>query len=150
MLDALCLAYDHKVIHRDIKPANIFVEFDIESNHFDFVLGDFGISKARDKIVGNKNTVVDLRSEPYGPVRTKEEKKYQDTWDGYGWAAIVVSLVTEKEIYTDEDLMDKLCNDFGDLVPKTIYAIILKCLLENPSDRPKNVKKIRELILENS
>ena len=46
--------------------------------------------------------------------------------------------------------MDILCNDFGDFVPKTIYAIILKCLLENPSDRPKNVKKIRELILENS
>ena len=150
MLDALCLAYDHKVIHRDIKPANIFVEFDIESNHFDFVLGDFGISKARDMIAGNKNTVVDIRSEPYGPIRTKEEKKFQDTWDGYGWAAIVVSLVTEKEINTDEDLMDILCNDFGDLVPKVIYGIILKCLLEKPSDRHKNVKKIRQLILENS
>ena len=146
MLDALCLAYDHKVIHRDIKPANIFVEFDIESNHFDFVLGDFGISKARDKLVRTKNTVIDIRSEPYGPVRTKEEKKFQETWDGYGWAAIVVSLVTEKSIYTDEDLMDIVANDFGDLVPKAIYAIILKCLLEKPSDRPKNVKKIREIL----
>ena len=149
ILDALCHAYDHKVLHRDIKPANIFVEFDFENEHFDFVLGDFGISKARGMIAGSKNTVVDIRSEPYGPIRTKKEKEYQETWDGYGWAAIVVELVTEKEIFNDEDLFYLLSNDFAELVPPAIYVIALKCLSENPSERPKNVKELRKLILKN-
>ena len=88
-------------------------------------------------IAGSKNTVVDIRS---SHTDKNQKEEYQETWDGYGWAAIVVELVTEKEIFNDEDLFYLLSNDFAELVPPAIYEIALKCLSENPSERQKMLK----------
>ena len=150
ILEALCVAYESKILHRDVKPANIFLDYDVERGGYNIVLADFGLSKVRDTITGDKKTVVDMRSEPYGPDRTKHEKKFQETWDGYGWAAIVVDIVSEKSFESDEELIEFLYSGFSELVPAQIFKIILKCLSENPEERPENVKVLREVVLKNS
>ena len=159
VLESLVQTYSKGVIHRDIKPDNIYLklnpelldlseeEIDQHENPLHFVLGDFGSSKLlEDSLSGETKTTVNLRSEPWGPERSKLEKQYQETWDVYSWAVLVIALVVDKKFKTDEDLQLAKDGDFKSLVPDNFFSIIEKCLHDDPSERYQNVLELAEAV----
>ena len=86
-----------------------------------WLLGDFGISKLHNAgPTIHQLTTQDTRSIPWRPPISIKEKKFQDTWDVYSWAAIVVSSVLHVHPNSDEELLE-LIPKFKDKVSKYLY-----------------------------
>ncbi len=153
ILNLLCETFKKGINHRDIKPANIFLRWNLEDYDDDnddeymvWLLGDFGISKLHNAgPTIHQLTTQDTRSIPWRPPISLKEKKFQDTWDVYSWAAIVVSSVLHVHPNSDEELLE-LIPKFKDKVSKNIFTIINQCLHEEPEKRPQNVLELKKMI----
>ena len=76
-----------------------------------------------------------------------KEEKFQDTWDVYSWAAIVVSSVLHVHPNSDEELLELKFQSLKIKVQKISFSkIINQCLHEKPEKRPQNVLELKKMI----
>lgn len=155
ILDSLCFAFENGVLHRDLKPSNIFVRWELlfnESDEFEdfneqYLIGDFGTATFTDKIRSpGTRTVGSYHTEPWTPNPAGEDKKFEATKDCYGWAALVVGIVTRTNPVSYSGLDTLVNGEFKELAPSNIFEIIKSCLNTDPSKRPGNVIKLREML----
>ena len=104
----------------------------------------FWYIKIKDNKVTNHQLTSQNQELNHGDL-SDSKKKYQDTWDVYSWAAIVVSNSLSKYPSSDEDLLE-LIPKLKKLVPLKVFKIIKSCLDENPEKRPTNVIELKKLL----
>ena len=135
-----------------LKPENIFIRLKenkdgevLFDDPVEYLVADFGTSKIKTDAPRNNNTTtVTWRSEPWGPERTEKEKKHQETWDGFSWAAVCISIVGNTYFETDEELRNTLKSIKKD-IPNDVFKLLEACLSKQPGKRPKNISEVRKI-----
>lgn len=128
LLKALAFAHSRQVIHRDIKPKNILLDSAGAPK-----LADFGISKIK-RWLEPGLTLNQFASTPFCPPEF-DDGSYTYTRDVFGFAALAIQCLSERKLFTYEDL-DAALNDTD--LPQDIFEILGLALSKDPEKRQQN------------
>jgi len=133
-------------MHRDLKPGNILISYNDEDENIKPLLIDFGISSRSEKLSTHQVTVGNVGTYIYTPEYSKEESKFPGSRDVYSWGVIAIELLSKEQIRSYADLI----RIFEDIIepnfPQSIVKILEKCISLRAKNRPKNVKKLLNLL----
>ena len=135
ILEALSFSHRREIIHRDIKPANVLF-----TPGGKLRLVDFGISKYK-AYWGSSLTFCNWSSKPYSPPEI-DNCHYVNTRDIYGFAALALACIEQRELDEAEDVLLLLKNhELEDSVSDTLQ----QCLNYNPEDRIQNIDELIDI-----
>ena len=138
ILNGLAHALEAGVYHRDLKPGNILCAFDEEADEFSVKLCDFGIA-SNPKSVSGAATVKNIGTELY-LADSDDENDYPGARDVYSWGVIAIELLSDDVLTTKTEVRNALENEVKPEIPSVIGEILERCIDEDPSNRPGNVK----------
>ncbi|MBX9724360.1 MAG: serine/threonine protein kinase, partial [Candidatus Obscuribacterales bacterium] len=150
--DALIYAHGHGIVHRDVKPDNIVVISDGDSKKA--VLLDFGIAQCVD-LNNNQDatkTASMLGSSAYMSPEQCKGQQVDSRADIYSLGCVMFECLSGKAPFladTALEVMYKHSNEpaeklpFFKQLPKSISAMILKCLQKQPEQRYQHVDELR-------
>ncbi len=157
MCRALEICKKEKILHRDIKPANIFI-----SEHGDYKLGDFGISRIMSKTTGASTKV---GTKDYMAPEIYKDEKYDASVDIYSLGIMLYRFFNNNRLpflppapnpitYSSrEEALAKRIR--GEVLPmpvnadKDIYNVLAKAAAYNPAARysdPADMRKDLEMV----
>jgi serine/threonine protein kinase len=154
VVDALSFAHERGVIHRDIKPANILTQ----GSHA--LVTDFGVAKAISAALPNTGLTsagIAIGTPAYmAPEQLAGDIAADHRIDIYAVGLLAYELVTGVSPFTGpsprETLAAQLTRDPKPLhevspeIPRTLSALIMRCLAKDPAARPQSAEEIlREL-----
>ncbi len=150
--DALIYAHRQGIVHRDIKPDNIVVVSDGDSKKA--ILLDFGIAKCVD-LNNNQDatkTASMLGSSAYMSPEQCKGQQIDGRADIYSLACVMFESLSGKAPFiadTPLEVMYKQTNEppenlvFFKQLPKSLSALILKCMQKQPEQRFQHVEDLR-------
>jgi hypothetical protein len=138
ILEGLCHALEAGVYHRDLKPGNILCAVDDDNDELTIKLCDFGISSKPDGEDGAA-TVRYIGTEMYMPA-SDDEDNHPGTRDVYSWGMIAIESLSDEVLTTKTEVRNALENEVKPEIPSVIGEILERCIDEDPSNRPENVK----------
>ena len=160
---ALELCGKKNIIHRDIKPENIFV-----SEHGDYKIGDFGISKELEKTIGalsTKGTYKYMAPEIMnndGTINVFSRKRYDHRVDIYSLGIVLYKLLNNNRLpfidphasfikyHEDREAIDRRFS--GEPIPppvstnKPLVEVVLKACAFEPSQRYQSASEMIEAL----
>jgi len=146
ILNGLIHAIDQGIMHRDLKPANILLSFNEESDQMVPLLIDFGLSSRPEKLSIHKETIEKAGTHLYTPEYSDEESKFPGSRDVYSWGVIAIEYLSGETITCYPDLIRVFEDIIEPKFPKSIVEILGKCISVRAKDRPKDVKKLLNLL----
>lgn len=138
--EAMAFAHENHVAHRDLKPGNVLISSDGVVK-----VADFGISRIIDAIDpeparGAVTVLGTFRSEPYGPSDSELGPLARDVW---GMGATLLAGLVRRPLLNYEDL--RTAKTELDVV-SDLEKIVMRCLADNPLERPKDCREILSLL----
>ncbi|ELR14267.1 protein kinase domain containing protein [Acanthamoeba castellanii str. Neff] len=127
------------VIHRDIAARNIMIGPD-----FSVFVGDFGFARLKEKGAAYAKTKSSLGPVKYMSPESIKEKKYSEKTDAYSFAVLMWEILTRKEPYEDEPLLQialrvasqGLRLEVPPDTPQPLASLMKECWEQKPDDRP--------------
>jgi eukaryotic-like serine/threonine-protein kinase len=142
LLKALAYAHKNNVIHRDIKPDNILIDDDGNVKILDFGIAQF----YEDQKQANDRTCTGTVMGTYNYMSPEQRQSSENVTarsDLYSVGVVMYGLFTGKlptGRFPDPAELNK------DITPD-LNALILKCLNQNPSDRPTSAEELKMQLL---
>lgn len=138
ILNGLVHALAAGIYHRDLKPDNILISTDEETDELSVKLCDFGIASNPEAVSGAA-TLKNIGTKLYHP-GSECEDDYPGARDVYSWGVIAIEALSDEILTTKTEIRNALYNELKSKIPSTIAEILERCIDEDPSKRPKNVK----------
>ena len=156
---SLADAHARGLVHRDIKPANIYVcRMGLD---YDFVkVLDFGLVKFKDRRVGARRQLADLRA-PRRPGRRPTWRRRSSSAtadvdrraDVYALGCVAYYLLTGQLVFEADTPMKMLMQHVQARpvppsqrtelpIPRELDALVLSCLEKDPNKRPQNAEEL--------
>tara|TARA_B100001123_G_scaffold432311_1_gene555145 strand:+ start:5756 stop:7180 length:1425 start_codon:yes stop_codon:yes gene_type:complete len=155
MCNALEYAHQEQIIHRDLKPANMMI-----TREGNLKLADFGIA-AR---TSEKSPQANMEGDASGTMVYMSPQQMRGTMpaptdDIYALGATLYDLLSTKPPFFEGDIYQQVqknqapslsmrLQEFNitNKIPSHVESAIMKCLEKEPSDRPKNIKELSDLL----
>ena len=136
ILNALCFAFGENVIHRDLSTRNIII-----TNNNNLRIIDFGQAKTDETIIGR--TVAGWTTPPYC-IPEPDTGRFTYTRDPYSFCAIAIRAISGRRIDDHDQLYDELSKI---VLPIGVKQVVESALSREPSNRPENIKRFKQLLL---
>jgi len=149
---ALSYAHAQGYIHRDIKSNNIMV-----SSKGDFVLTDFGLTRAMHESGMTSTTGAVLGTPPYIPPEIWNGKEASPLSDQYSFACVIDEAITGRLLFsggTPQEVITKhLVNKpeisgYPKTVPENVRFILQKALSKNSQERFADIQSFCNALME--
>jgi serine/threonine protein kinase/tetratricopeptide (TPR) repeat protein len=155
--DALAYAHRHGVVHRDVKPGNVL----LSGGHA--LVTDFGVAKALGAAAGEGPAEsvtaagVALGTPSYmAPEQCAADARVDHRADIYALGVLAYEMLTGEPPFRGRSLQQILSahaahqpqnvTDIRPSVPPALAALVIRCLLKHPADRPQSADEVlREL-----
>ncbi len=149
--DALQSAHEKGIVHRDIKPHNIIIDKGMRVK-----VADFGIARATS---GSTMTATDniLGSVHYISPEQARGGYVDCKSDLYSLGVVLYEMITGKLPFDNESPLAVAmmhCNDaprpmtdFIDSIPKSVEALVMKCLTKETSERYQTATELKDDIM---
>lgn len=132
VLDAIQYAHGRNCVHRDLKPANImFTELRCPK------ITDFGIARATDSAHLGK-TFMGAGSHPWTPPE-QDDGVHSEGRDAFSWAALSIACLTGRQDFKQVQDLRNAAEKLKGVAP---VEVLLRCLADAPSNRPKSTKQL--------
>ncbi len=157
LCEVLQAAHDEGIIHRDLKPANLML-VDPDTPKERIKVMDFGLAKLIDDTEVQPVTDTSVDFAVGTPAYICPEQVRGETMDHrgdlYSVGIMAFELLSGRVPYKGNSGMDVLLAHatedpptfaslgLGSWVPKSVEAIIRKCLAKDPDDRPQSAKEL--------
>lgn len=142
VLKALSYAHQNNVIHRDIKPDNILIDDNGNVKILDFGIAQFYDDQMHDLDKTSSGTVMGTYNY-MSPEQRESAENVTEQSDLYSVGVVMYELFTGK-------LPNGRFPDPAELnknVDPRLNRLILKCLNQNPSDRPASAEELKNELL---
>ena len=162
LCEALQAAHAEGIVHRDLKPTNLMV-VDPDTPYEKIKVMDFGLAKLVDagavpRYSKASDTGADFAVGTPGYISPEQVKgdEMDHRSDLYSVGIILFELLTGRLPFTRDETMDVLlahatepAPSFADVgaagcVPEEIEAVVMSCLVKNPTDRPASAMDLAE------
>jgi serine/threonine protein kinase len=140
ILNGLAHALEAGVYHRDLKPGNILCAIDEETRKWSVKLCDFGIASNTNSLSGAV-TLKNIGTELY-LADSDDEDDYPGARDVYSWGVIAIEVLSDEVLTSKAQVRYALENEIQPEIPSVIGEILERCIDEDPSNRPGNVKAL--------
>ncbi len=139
--DALSLAHENEIIHRDIKPDNLLVTPDGQTK-----LADFGIARIPNASLTREGQF--LGTPCYAAPETLSKGRYGPHSDLFSFAAMLYESISGARAFPGQDAVGvahkvihddpvplRQAADEGTKIPKSVEAVVMRCLDKDPAKR---------------
>jgi hypothetical protein len=147
---ALEHAHSRGIIHRDLKPGNIWLTEDRTAK-----LGDFGLAVALDRSRVTQAGMM-LGTVAYMPPEQALGREADTRSDLYSWGCVFYEMVTGRPPFLGDDSVAIISQHINTApvapswhnpeVPRTLEALIMRCLAKDPDVRPESAAALPEAL----
>ena len=145
----LAAAHDVGFLHRDLKPANIMIDGDGNARILDFGLGGLTDEFAEEEIRAGTPAYM-------SPEQAASRERLDARSDLYSLGAVAFFLLTGRPPFVHENVLQTLKShgnesaafpdDFKDVLPVDLQALVLRCLEKNPADRFPDAGRLEQAL----
>jgi len=147
---ALEHAHGRGIIHRDLKPGNIWLTEGGTAK-----LGDFGLAMAVNRSRVTQAGMM-LGTVAYMPPEQALGRQADARSDLYSWGCVLYEMVTGRPPFLGDDTVAIISQHINTApvapswhnpeVPRTLEALIMRCLAKDPDERPESAAALPEAL----